>query len=97
MGTRGPNPLPAIRSYHRCTIAKLVPQEHNSDKRGTIPSEWCLILMKRLPAGRFRLNWFLVRRPGKRLQGPLRMAQSVRRVCSAKTLAHTGERGGKRV
>ena len=77
MGTRGPNPLPAIRSYHRCTIAKLVPQEHNSDKRGTIPSEWCLILMERLPAGSMRLIRFLVGRPGKRLQSPQRKAQSV--------------------
>ena len=27
----------------RCTIAKLVPREHNIWQRGTIPSMWCLI------------------------------------------------------
>jgi hypothetical protein len=46
-------------------------------KRGTIPSAWCLILMKRLPAGPLRLIRSLVGRPGKRLPSLLREAQSV--------------------
>jgi hypothetical protein len=46
-------------------------------RRGTIPSAWCLILMKRLPAGPMRLIWSLVGRPSKGLQSLLREAQSV--------------------
>ena len=64
---------------------------------GTIPFPWCLIKMKRLPAGVFRLYRFLVGRPSKRLPGLLREAHSVWRESSRHRLTHAGKRGGKRV
>ena len=78
-------PLSAIGFYHRCTIANPVLQAQNKRKRGTIPSEWCLILNEALTSRTLRLNGSLVGGPREWLLSLLRKAQGVSRVWSAKT------------
>ena len=64
---------------------------------GTIPSIWCLIQMKRLPAGIMRLIWSLVGRSASGFQACCVRHKAFDAFTPRKRLTHTGQRGGKRV